>query len=147
MNLIFGEKLILKHIMHRTIPKRCILGVFWTAQYVSKVYFTLRRLLTLLTSFYGYNAFGWIYILLTLKNNKKKLPFTNSYILGICSWMVFLSISAKNQRTFILTWILFFHFPIKLVLPTYSPFSWSSSHFQLIFQFIKIIITTIQNVN
>ncbi len=28
MNLIFGKKLILKHFMHRTIPKRCVPGVF-----------------------------------------------------------------------------------------------------------------------
>ncbi len=25
--------------------------------------------------------------------------------------------------------LLFFHFPVKLVLPTYGPFSWSASHF------------------
>ncbi len=83
MNLILGifrKKLILKHFMQRTIPKRCVLGVFWTAQYVSEVYFTWRRLLfKLLTSFYGYNAFRCIYILLTLKNKQKKFPFTNSY--------------------------------------------------------------------
>ncbi len=82
MNLIFGifvKKLILKHSMHKTIPKKCVLGVFWTAQYVSEVYFTWRRLLTLLTSFYVYNAFGCIYILLTPKNKKKKNSFTNLY--------------------------------------------------------------------
>ncbi len=77
MNLIFGifgKKLISKYFMHRTIPKRSVLGVFWTAQYVSEVYFTWRRLLlTLLTSFYGYNSFGCIYILLTLKNKKQKI--------------------------------------------------------------------------
>ncbi len=68
----FWGKKILKHFMHRTIPKRCVLGVFRTAQYVSEVYFTWRRLfLTLLTYFYGYNAFGCIYILLTLKNKTK----------------------------------------------------------------------------
>ncbi len=40
MNLIFGifkKKLILKHFTRRTILKRCVLGVFWTAQYVSEV--------------------------------------------------------------------------------------------------------------
>ncbi len=82
MNLIFwffGKKLILKHFMHRTIPKRYVLGVFWTAQYVSEVYFTWRRLLlTLLTSFYGYNAFRCIYILLNSKT-KQKILFINSY--------------------------------------------------------------------
>ncbi len=76
MNLIFKifrKKLILKHFMYRTIPKRWILVVFWTAQYVYEVYFTWRRLLlSLLTSFYGCNAFGCIYILLTLKNKQKK---------------------------------------------------------------------------
>ncbi len=64
------EKLILKPFMHRTISNcfKCILN----CQYVSEVYFTWRRLcLTLLTSFYGYNAFGCIYILLTLKNKKR----------------------------------------------------------------------------
>ncbi len=75
MNLIFsisGEKIILKHFMHRTIPKKCILGVFSTAQYIFQVYFTRRSLLlTLLTYFYGYNAFGCIYILPTLKNKTK----------------------------------------------------------------------------
>ncbi len=94
----FGRKLILKHFMHRTIPKRSVLGVFWTSQYVSEVYFTWRRLLlTLLTSFHGYNAFEGIFILLILKNQKKN-PVTNSYILGIRSQMVFLSISAKNKK-------------------------------------------------
>ncbi len=136
---IFGKKFILKHFMHRTIPKRCVLGVFWPAQYVSEVYFTRRRLLlTLLTFFYGYIAFGCIYTLLTLKNKtkkKKKFKFTNSYILGIHSRMVFLLISAKNRETFILTLILFFHFPIKLVLSNYGPFSWSASH---IFFFIRV---------
>ncbi len=218
MNLIFGifgKILILKHFMRRTIPKRCVLEVFWTAQYVSEVYFTWRRhLLTLSTSFYTYNAFEYIYILLTLKNKETRLSvsghgrltwirfqllpsfvsklklqwkmrfrkggryrrgevealpttpiilcvvvsvsvsyvtqlfevdtdFKNvftlkkisihqlSYILGIWSRMVFLSISAKNQETFILTWILFFHFPVKLVLPTYGPFSWSASLSQI----------------
>ncbi len=125
MNLIlriFGKKLVLKHFMHRTIPKRCVLGVFWTAQYVSEVYFTRRRfLLTLLTSFYGYNAFRCIYILLTLKNKKTKKIRSPTLIFWY-SWMVFLSISAKNQETLISTWILFFRFPIKLVLPTYGPF-------------------------
>ncbi len=75
MNLIFGifgKKLILKHFTHRSIPKRCVLGVFWTEQYVYEIYFTWRRLLlTLLTSFYGCNAFGWIYILLSPKNKRK----------------------------------------------------------------------------
>ncbi len=52
----------------------------------------------------------------------KKISFTNSYILGICSWMAFLLISAKNWETFILTWILLFCFPIKLVLQTKVPF-------------------------
>ncbi len=94
-----GEKLILIHFMHRTVPKRCVLGVFWTAQYVSEVYFTRRRLLlTLLTYFYEYNAFGCIYILLTLKNKTKNFPFTNSYTLGIRSWMVFLSDFCKKPR-------------------------------------------------
>ncbi len=77
--------------------------------------------------YYGYNAFGCIYILLTLKN-KKKISFANSYILGICSGMVFLSISTKSLETFNLTKILFFHFPVTLVLPTYGPFSRSASH-------------------
>ncbi len=69
----FGRKLIFKHFMHITIPKKCV-GVFWTAQYFSEVYFRWRKLLlTLLTSFYGCNAFGRIYILLTLKTKTKKI--------------------------------------------------------------------------
>ncbi len=92
------------------------------------VCFTWRRLLlTLLTSFCRYNAFGCIYILLTLKNKKKKsvhqlLYFGDMFLDGI--YLDF----CKNQETFILTWILFFHFPVKLVLPAYGPFSWSASH-------------------
>ncbi len=76
--------------MHKTISKRCVLGVFWTAQYVSEVYFARRRLLlTLLTSFYGYNTVGYIYILLTLKNKKKTisihqlLHFRDMFLNGI----------------------------------------------------------------
>ncbi len=62
--------------MHGTIPKRCVLGVFWTAQYVFDIYFTWRRLLlTLLTSFYRYNAFRCIYILFALRNRKKNFRF------------------------------------------------------------------------
>ncbi len=58
MNRISGKKLIVKHFMRRTVPKRCVLGVFWTIQYVSEVNFTWRRLLfTLVTSFYGYLYF------------------------------------------------------------------------------------------
>ncbi len=106
MNLIFGtfrKKLILKHFMRRIIPKMCVLGVFWTAQYVSEVYFTWRRLLTtLLTSFYGYNAFGCICILLTFKKQNKKISVHQLLYFGICSWMVFLLISAKNQETLII---------------------------------------------
>ncbi len=113
---IFGKKLILKHFIHRTIPKRCVLGVFWTAQYVYEVNFTYRRLFTPLK--YGYNAFGCVFIFNSHSKQKQKFPFTNSYILGICSWMIFLSISAKKQETFILSWILFFRFPVELVLPT-----------------------------
>ncbi len=67
----FLWKINLKHFMHWTIPKRCVLGVFRTAQYISEVYFIWRKLLfTLLTS-YGYNAFGCIYILFTLKKKKE----------------------------------------------------------------------------
>ncbi len=86
MNLIFGifgKKLILKHFMYRTIPKSCVLGVFWTIQYVSEVYFIRRSLLlTLLTSLYGYNDFGCIYILLTLKNKKQKFSIHQPLYFG-----------------------------------------------------------------
>ncbi len=85
--------------MHKTIPKRCVLGVFWTAQYVSEIYFTRRRLLpTLWHLFYGYNAFGCICILLTFKNKIRTVSVCHSYILRICSWIVFLLISAKKTR-------------------------------------------------
>ncbi len=58
--------------MYRTLPKRYVLGVFLTTRCVSDVHFTWRRvLLTPLISFYRYNAFGCIYILLTLKNKTK----------------------------------------------------------------------------
>ncbi len=116
MNLIlriFGNKLILKHFMDRTIPKMRFPGVSWTAQYVSKVYFTWRRLLlTLLTSFYGYNAFGCIYILLTLKNKKQKISlhqllyFRDMFLNGI-------SFDFCKKVHFDL--ILFFHFPVRPV--------------------------------
>ncbi len=73
------------------VCSRSILNV----QYVSKVYFTRRMLLvTLLTSFYRYNAFGCVYILLTLKNEKQKISlhqflysgdmFSNGISLDFC---------------------------------------------------------------
>ncbi len=133
MNLmfgVFGKKLILKHFMHRTIPKKCVLGVFWTAEYVSEVYFTWRRLLlTLLISFMGVTPLG-VFIFYS-HSKTKKFPFSNSYILWLCSSMVCLSISAKTQEMFILTWIQFFCFPITLVLLTYGPFSWSVTHIDI----------------
>ncbi len=89
--------------------------------------------------FFGYNAFGCIHILLTLKDKSKNFPFTNSYILGICSWMVFLSISEKTHETFILTWILFFRFPVKSVLWLMAPFHGEHHiyrHFLSKFQFL-----------
>ncbi len=145
MNPIFGifrKKLILKHFMHRTVPKWCVLGVFWTAQYVSEVYFTWRRLLlTLLTSFYGYNAFECIYILLTQKQQQQinfhspTVMFWRFVLEWYFSWFL-----QKNQETFILTWILFFHFPVKLVLPIYGPFSWSTSHISILRIFKQILI-------
>ncbi len=80
---------------------------------------------TLLTSFYGYNAFGCIYIWLTLKNKKISLyqllyfrdMFLNGISLNFC----------KKPRNVHFDLILFFHFPVKLVLLTYGPFSWSAS--------------------
>ncbi len=93
----YSQKVCSGSILNRPIH---FLGLFYTKKAPSYT----------LTSFYGcYNAYGYIYILLKLKN-KKKFPLTNSYILGICSWMVFLSISAKNQEKFILTRLLFFTF-------------------------------------
>ncbi len=130
---IFGKKLILKHFMNRTISKRCVLGSilnrltrFWGLFYMKKA------------PFYIFVIFLWVqllrmYLYFTRTQKQiKKFLFTNSYIFGICSWMVFLSIFAKNQETFILTWILLFRVPIKLVLSTYGPFSWRASH---IFQY------------
>ncbi len=140
MNLvlvIFGKKLILKHFMHRTIPKRCVLGVFWSAQYVSEVYFAWRRLLlTLLTYFYGYIAFGCIYILLTLKNKKQKISLHQLLYFGDVLKGISLDF-CEQPRNVHFDLILFFHFPVKLVLPTYGPFSWSASHFQKIFKNFK----------
>ncbi len=91
MNLIFGifkKKLILKHFMHRTISKRCVLGVFWTVQYVFEVNFTWRGfLLTFLTSFYGYHAFGCIYIFTHTQKKKNSihqlLYFRDMFLNGI----------------------------------------------------------------
>ncbi len=34
----------------------------------------------------------------------------------------------KKSRNVLFDLILFFHFPVKLVLPTYGLFSWSASH-------------------
>ncbi len=95
--LIFEEKFILKHFMYRTIPKRCVLGVLWTTQYVSKVYFTWRRLrVTLLTSFYGCNAFGCIYILLALKN--KNISIHQLLYFGDMFWNVISLDFCKKPR-------------------------------------------------
>ncbi len=148
MNLIFGtfgKKVILKHFMRRIVLKRCVLGVFWTAQYVSEVYFTWRRVpLSLWYLCMSITLLGVLVFNSYSKTKQKKFPFTNSYILGICSWMAFLLISAKSQEMLILIWILFFHSPVKLVLRTYGPFSWSASQifcqkFLKIFQtFLKI---------
>ncbi len=108
MNRTFWEKLILKHFMHRTIPKRCILGVFWTTQYVYEVYFTWWRvLLTRLTSFYD-----------------QLLYFGDMFLNGIS-----LDFS-KKPRNIHFDLILFFHFPVKLVLSTYGPFSRCASQLQ-----------------
>ncbi len=73
---IFGEKFILKHYMHRNIPKRRVLKVLWTAPYESEVYFTWRRLLlTLLIYFHAYKAsVNFLYFTHTLK--LKKILFT-----------------------------------------------------------------------
>ncbi len=38
-----------------------------------------------------------VFIFYSLKNKERKFPFTNSYILGICSWMEFPSVSAKKK--------------------------------------------------
>ncbi len=122
------KKLILKYFMRRTISKRRVVGVFWTTQYVSEVYLTWRRLLlTLLTYFYGYNAFGCIYILFTLKKKPEKISihqllyfgdmFLNGISLNFC----------KKPRNVHFDLNLFFHFPTKLVSPTYGLFSWSAS--------------------
>ncbi len=130
---IFGKKLILKHLMHRTNSKKvCSRSVlnrpirFWGLLH-------RKLLLTPLTSFYGYNAFGCIYILLTLKNKKQKISlhqllhfgdmFSNGIFLDFC----------KKPRTVHFDLILFFHFPVKLVLPTNGLFSWSASHIKLPF--------------
>ncbi len=77
---IFGEKFILKHFTRRNIPKRCVLRVFWTAQYVSEVYFTWKRLLFPFLIFFMGDAFGCFHILLTLK--KKKIFFRSSTNFG-----------------------------------------------------------------
>ncbi len=81
--------------------------------------------------FYMKNAPSYTFEIFLWYNKQKTKKILVHHILGICSWMVFLLISAKNQETFILTWILFFYFPIKLVLPTYGPFSWRTSYILL----------------
>ncbi len=66
-----------------------------------------------------------VFIFYSHSKTKTKNSIHQLLVLGLCSWMVYF---CKKTRTFILIWILFFHFPIKLVLPTYGPFSWSKSH-------------------
>ncbi len=96
---IFGKQLIVKLFMHRTLPKRCVLLVFWTAQYISEVYFTWGRLLlTLWHLFMGITPLGVFLFYSHSKTKQKKCLFTNSSILEICSWMVFLLICAKKPR-------------------------------------------------
>ncbi len=137
MNLIFevlGKKLlILKHFMHRTISKRCVLRVFWTTKYVSEVYFTGRRcLLTLLTSFYGYNALGVFIFYSPSKTKRKKisihqiLHFEDMFLHGVS-----LNFCKKLRNVhFDLNSV--FSLSCKIVLPTYGPFSWSTSYVLLL---------------
>ncbi len=125
MNLIFGKKLILKHFMHRTIPKWCVLGVFWTAQYISNVYFTWwRLLLTLLISFMGITPLG-VFIFYSHSKTKKfrsqLLYFGGTFLNGISLDF------CKKPKNIHFDLNLFFHLPTELVLQTYGPFSWSAS--------------------
>ncbi len=64
----------------------------------------LRSILRVEGSFLHFHIFLyvyrlWVYLYFThiQKTKQKKFPFTSSYILGICSWMLFLLISVKNQ--------------------------------------------------
>ncbi len=128
MNLIFGKKLILKYFMHRTIPKKCVLEYFEPPNTFLRSILLEEAPSYILTSFYRYNVFGCIYILLT--HTKKTKIFHSPTLLFwvyVLEWY-FSRFLQKNLETFISTWILFFHFPVKLVLPTYGPFSWSALH-------------------
>ncbi len=68
----FWEKINFETFYAQKYSQKVCSKSILNAQYVYEVYFTWRRpLLTLLTFFYGYNAFGCIYILLILKNKTK----------------------------------------------------------------------------
>ncbi len=127
---IFGKKFILKHYMHRNIPKGRVLGVLQPSPHESEVYFTWRRLfLTLLISFPAYASVNFLHFTPhTLKWKIYYFPFTHFYILGICSWMVnrssVLSFCWSKERCSLLSQSEKF-FPLFLRQPRQNP-KWSS---------------------